>query len=159
MYVQEDFLELLKYFNKHKVRYCVVGAFAVGFHGRPRYTKDMDILVEPSEANGKKIIKAIEDFGFASLQLTKKDFAKPEQIVQLGQEPIRIDLITSIPGCTFEEIWENKKIGKYGSEDVYFIGFKELIKNKKVSGRYQDLADIEKLEAVDKKTKKNPKIF
>lgn len=155
MRVEKDFEELLKYFNKHKVRYCIVGGFAVGFHGMPRYTKDMDILVEPAVENGERIIQAIKDFGFESLGLTKEDFNNKKQIVQLGQEPGRIDVITSIPGCSFKEIWANKKSGEYGLEKVYFIGFQDLMKNKKSAARPQDRVDVEKLEAIRKKKRRS----
>lgn len=145
MNVQPDYEELLKLFNKHKVKYCIVGAFAVAYYSLPRYTKDIDILVEPSAENGRKIMKALKDFGFASLKLSEKDFIQEKEVIQLGYEPVRIDLLTSIEGCSFEEIWRDKKIGKYGKEKVFFIGLSELIKNKKESKRKQDQADLELL--------------
>jgi len=142
METEKDFEELLKLFNKNKVRYCIVGAFAVAFYGAPRYTKDMDILVEPKTNNARKIIKSLTEFGFKSLKLIEKDFIQKEKIIQLGYEPVRIDLITSIEGCDFDEIWKQKKEGTYGKQRVYFIGFNELIKNKKKSGREIDSIDI-----------------
>jgi len=145
MMVEADYEDLLKYFNKRKVKYCIVGAFALGFYARPRYTKDMDILVEASHENGEKIIKALKDFGFGRLKLTPKDFTKEKEVVQLGYEPVRIDLLTSIEGCSFKEVWQYKKSGKYGGIKVYFIGRNELIKNKKALGRPQDKADLELL--------------
>lgn len=145
MRVEKDFLDLLKLFNKHKVKYCIVGAFAVGFHAIPRYTKDMDILVEPGFENGKRIIEALDEFGFGSLRLTEEDFAKTGQIIQLGYEPVRVDLITSISGCNFSNAWKHKCAGKYGDEKVFFIGLKELIKSKSKTGRKHDEADLEVL--------------
>ncbi len=142
---QPDYEELLKLFNKHKIKHCIVGAFAVGFYSRPRYTKDIDILVEASIENGKKILAALKDFGFASLKLSEKDFSKEKEIIQLGYEPVRIDLLTSIEGCAFKEIWKHKKRGTYGKEKVYFIGLEQLIKNKNKSKRKQDQADLELL--------------
>ena len=142
MKTEKDFEELLKLFNKNKVRYCIIGAYAVGIYGAPRYTKDMDLLVEPNAENAKRIVKALAEFGFKSLGLDEKDFIQKGKIVQLGYEPVRIDLITSIEGCDFQEVWKNKTIGTYGKQKVFFIGFDELIKNKKKSGRKQDSADV-----------------
>lgn len=150
-HVEKDFVEFFASFNKHKVRYCIVGSYAVGFHAVPRYTKDLDVLVEPSLNNGQRILEALNDFGFGSLQLSANDFSTPGQIIQLGYEPIRIDLITSIGGCTFAEAWATKETDAYGSETVYFLGYDALIKSKQASGRPQDLADLEKLRKFAKK--------
>jgi len=149
--VEKDFEELLRLFNRHKVRYCIVGAFALGFHARPRYTKDLDILVESSLGNGKKILKVLQDFGFGSLRIAAEDFSREGRFIQLGYEPLRVDLITSIEGLKFDEIWKGRKMGTLGSTRVPFIGLKELVKNKKVSGRRQDLADLEILQRALKK--------
>jgi hypothetical protein len=145
MAVEKDYEELLKLFNKHKVRYCIVGAYAVAFYAKPRYTKDMDILVEPELENARKIIKALGDFGFKSLGLKESDFSQKGKIIQLGYEPLRIDIITSIEGCNFKKVWQNKTKGIYGKQKVFFIGIKELIKNKKTLGRKQDEIDLEML--------------
>jgi len=142
MKTEKDFEELLKLFNKNKVRYCIIGAYAVGIYGAPRYTKDMDLLVEPDIKNAQRIIKALSEFGFKSLDLKEKDFIQKGKTIQLGYEPVRIDLITSIEGCDFQEVWENKTIGTYGKQKAFFIGFDELIKNKKKSGRKQDSVDV-----------------
>jgi len=144
---EHDFEELLGLFNKHRVRYCVVGAYAVAFHARPRYTKDMDILVEPSLNNGRRIVAALKKFGFSSLKLVSEDFARSGRFIQLGYEPVRIDLLTSIEGCTFERIWKHRIQGRYGRQRAWFIGRKELVRNKQSSGRPQDQVDIETLRA------------
>lgn len=148
--VEKDYEELLGLLNKYKVRYCIVGAFAVALYAVPRYTKDMDIFVEPSEENADRILKALNKFGFKVLKLSADDFACKNRIIQLGYEPVRVDIITSIDGCTFDEVWKRKKTGKYGKEKVYFIGLNELIKNKKASKRKQDEVDIEMLLSVKK---------
>jgi hypothetical protein len=142
MQAERDYEDILRLFNKNKVRYCVIGAYAVAFYARPRYTKDMDILVEPDIKNGKKIIKALNEFGFESLNLSPKDFIEKGRIIQLGYEPVRIDIITSIPRVDFKKLWKNKKRVKYGNEKVFFIGLKDLIKIKKISRRSQDKIDI-----------------
>ena len=146
-----DYEELLGLFNKHKVKYCIVGAFALAFHARPRYTKDMDILIEAGAKNGKKIVGALKEFGFESLKLSPRDFAEEKQIIQLGYEPVRIDLLTSIEGCSFKQIWRNKVAGTYGKTKTFFIGLEDLIKNKQVSGRIQDQADLKILKIKKKK--------
>lgn len=150
MKIEKDYEELLRLLNKHKVKYCIIGAFATAFYALPRYTKDLDILVEPSFLNGQRIIAALKEFGFGSLNLSPEDFNKKSKIIQLGYEPIRVDLITSIVGCDFRQAWRNKKPGIYGKEKVFFIGLEELIKNKKKLGRKQDLADLEALLKVRK---------
>ncbi len=142
MKTEKDFEELLKLFNKNKVKYCIVGAYAVAFYAEPRYTKDMDILVEPEKDNAHRIVKSLAEFGFKSLGLEEKDFIQKGKIIQLGYEPVRVDLITSIEGCDFQEAWKNRAVGTYGKQKVIFIGLKELIKNKKKSGRKQDSVDI-----------------
>ena len=142
MRVERDYEDLLRLFNKNKVKYFIIGAYAVAFYARPRYTKDIDILVEPDIKNGERIIKALKEFGFKSLKLSAKDFAKKGRIIQLGYEPIGVDIITSIPKTNFKEMWRNKKRSKYGDERVFFIGQKDLIKIKKLSGREQDKVDV-----------------
>lgn len=145
MKVEKDYEEFLKLFNKNKVKYCIVGAYAVALYGTPRYTKDIDILVEPTKENAQRIVKSLDEFGFKSLKLKEEDFSRPNKIVQLGYEPVRIDLLTSIAGCNFKQAWKNRKISTYGRQKVYFIGKKELIKSKKVANRGIDKVDLGKL--------------
>ena len=151
MKVEKDYEELLRLFNKHSVKYCIAGSYALAFYARPRYTKDMDILVEHSPENARRIIAALREFGFGSLSLSEQDFTEPSQIIQLGYEPVRIDLITSIEGMNFKKIWKNRSYGQYGRQQVFFIGFNDLIESKKKSKRTQDLVDLEMLEEVLKK--------
>ena len=142
---ERDFVELLRLFNKHRVRYCIVGAYAIAFHARPRYTKDLDIFVEPSLKNGERLIEALKEFGFGGLKLTAEDFARPGRFIQLGYEPVRVDLLTSLEGFTFEQVWRHRALGQYGNARVPFIGREELIRNKTLVGRRQDQADLERL--------------
>ena len=145
MFVQKDYDELLKLFNKNKVKYCIIGAYAVAFYGRPKYTKDMDILVEPSPENAKRIVKSLVDFGFKSLGLAEKDFSLKGRIIQLGYEPVRVDIITSGAGCNFDDAWKDRVTGKYGKQKVFFIGKSDLIRTKLASGRKQDKEDADLL--------------
>lgn len=105
----------------------------------------MDIFVEPSIENGKKIVDALNEFGFESLHLSEKHFAEEGTIVQLGYEPVRVDFISELAGVSFHEVWRNKTTGTYGKEKVFFIGLKELIRNKEKTGRKQDLVDLDVL--------------
>ena len=148
MKVEKDYEELLESFNKNKVKYCIIGAYALAFFARPRYTKDIDILVENSIENARRILKALNEFGFGSLQLSEEDFTESGQIIQLGYEPVRIDLITSIRGVDFQQIWKNRVTGKFGQQQVFFIGMDDLIASKKISNRRQDQADLEVLQEV-----------
>jgi len=131
--------------NKYQVKYCIVGAYAVAFWGYPRYTKDIDILVEPTKENAKRIISVIREFGIKTQDLTEEDFIRKNRVIQLGYEPVRIDILTSVEGVSFSTIWKNKVEDFYGKEKVYFIGLKELIRIKKKVVRPQDLADLEEL--------------
>ncbi|MBN1843967.1 MAG: hypothetical protein JW883_17030 [Deltaproteobacteria bacterium] len=143
MRIEKDYEELLGLLNKHQVKYCIVGAYAIAFYGKPRYTKDIDILIEPSVENGKRIVQALNDFGFGSLDLSEQDFVEEGNIIQLGYEPVRVDIITSITGVGFREAWENKVTGSYGKEKIFFIGLKDLIRSKEMTGRKQDAVDVE----------------
>jgi len=145
MKVEKDYEEFLSLFNKHEVKYCIIGAFAVAFYAKPRYTKDIDILVEPSSDNASKVLKVLEEFGFGDLSISLDDLTNEGNILQLGYEPLRIDLLTKLEGFQFRDIWQNKKSGKYGSENVYFIGLDDLIRNKIQSDRPADRIDIDLL--------------
>jgi hypothetical protein len=137
-----DHGDLFEAFERHGVRALVVGAYAVAFHAKPRFTKDLDIFVEPTLPNGERIIRALTDFGFAELGLTANDFASSGRIIQLGFPPNRIDLITSIDGVAFESAWANRIEGLLGGRSAFFIGKEELILNKQTSARPMDLADV-----------------
>jgi len=145
MEVQLDFRDLLELFNKHKVEYLIIGAYALALHGAPRYTGDLDIFVKPDKANAAHILAALEDFGFGSLDITARDFETPGRIVQLGVPPVRIDIVTSITGVSWDAASENKIAGKYGDLEVYYIGRDEFVANKRALGRKKDLADLEAL--------------
>jgi hypothetical protein len=145
MEVQKDFRELLELFNAHKVEYLIVGGYALAFHGVPRYTGDIDIFVKPDTENALRILKALDEFGFGSLDLKEEDFRSPNKVVQLGYPPVRIDIITSISGLSWDEAYEELDKGKYGDVPVYYIGLNHYILNKRASGRKKDIADLEAL--------------
>ena len=143
MEAQPDFKELLELFNSHGVEYLVVGAYALAFYGAPRNTGDIDLLVKPDPTNAQRILAALTAFGFASLGLQLEDFCTAEKVIQLGVPPVRIDLLTSLSGITWDEAFQGRMIGQYGGISVQFIGKSEFIKNKRATGRKKDAADIE----------------
>ncbi len=145
MEAQQDFRDLLALFNAHEVDYLIVGAHALAYHGAPRYTGDMDILVRPGPENAHRILKTLEGFGFGSVGLTAEDFTLPDKVIQLGVAPVRVDIVTSITGVSWEEAAAGRVQGNYGDIVVYFIGRKEFIRNKQALGRKKDQADLEAL--------------
>ena len=148
MEVQQDFKDVLALFNAHKVDYIIVGAHALAYHGAPRFTGDIDIFVRPDLENAQRILNALEEFGFDSLDLKPEDFTKHNNIVQLGVAPVRIDIITSLNGVSWEETAAGRVTGTYGDIEVHYIGKEQFILNKQALGRKKDLAD---LEAIGKK--------
>lgn len=149
MTLEPDFEDFIVLLNKFSVEYLVVGGYAMAFHGRPRYTGDLDIWIKISESNANKMMIVLKEFGFGSLPFIKDDFLKENLVNQIGYPPLRRDILTSIDGITFQEAYVHKKTLLLDSLEVQFIGINELIQNKKASGRKQDLADIEKLEEND----------
>lgn len=145
MDLETDFKELLALFNANRVEYLVVGAYALAYHGVPRYTGDLDILVRPSSANAARVMESLKIFGFGETGLTDEDFEKPDTVVQLGVPPVRIDIITSISGVSWAEAHGERVKGHYGDVPVAFLGRQQLIANKRASGRKKDLADLEAL--------------
>jgi predicted nucleotidyltransferase len=150
MKLEKDYEEFLRLLNNHNVKYCIIGAYAVAFYAKPRYTKDIDILIEPSIQNANKILKVLDEFGFGEISISLEDLTSEGNILQLGYEPLRIDLLTKLEGFDFKDIWKNRATGDYGSEKVFFIGLDDLIQNKKKSGRPTDRIDIELLEKARK---------
>jgi hypothetical protein len=143
--LNQDFKEFIQLLNNNQVKYLVIGGYAVAVHGHPRYTKDIDIWVEMSSENAQKLMTALTEFGFASLGLTAEDFQTPDQIIQLGYPPNRIDLITTPDGIDFATCYQTKTEVKINDLTVNFIDLENLKKNKQASGRLQDLADLENL--------------
>lgn len=143
--LNRDFREFIELLNSNKVRYLVLGGYAVAFHGHPRYTKDLDVWLELSEENAVNVLKALKDFGFGGMDLTKEDFLHKGQVIQLGYPPNRIDLINSPDGVDFAECYASKIEIEIEGLKISVIDLKNLKKNKRASGRLQDLADLEKL--------------
>ena len=145
MILNQDFKEFIELLNANDVRYLVVGGYAVAIHGHPRYTKDLDIWIEAEASNAARVVTALKQFGFDALGLIAEDFLQPQQVVQLGYPPHRIDLLTSVAGTEFPECYENRSSVEIGGVTIAFIGLSDLKRNKAASGRPQDLADLGKL--------------
>jgi len=143
MEIRTDFKELLELFNKNKVEYLIVGGYALAFHGAPRFTGDIDLFVRPVRENAERILIALDEFGFGSLDLSEDDFTTPGKVVQLGVPPIRIDIITRVSGVSWEKADAGKVPGEYDRTPVHFISREDFISNKKATGRKKDAADIE----------------
>ena len=142
----QDFKELLQLLNSKKIEYLVVGGYAVALYGYPRATGDMDIWVAISKINAHKIVEALKEFGFDVPELKEELFLEKENNIRMGIPPLRIEILTSIDGVEFTECYSNKEIVIIDDIEINFISLEDLKKNKKASGRYQDLADLENLE-------------
>ncbi|MEX2403168.1 MAG: nucleotidyltransferase [Balneolales bacterium] len=145
MILNKDFKEFIGLLNDHKVEYLLVGGYAVIIYGYPRYTGDIDIWIKPTRTNAQKLLRALADFGFADLNLGVDDFTEPNQIIQLGQQPTRIDLLTSVDGIEFEESSNNAMAFTIENILVRVIGITQLRENKQASGRHKDLDDLKNL--------------
>ena len=145
MEVQPDFRDLFVLLNEHEVEYLVVGAYALAFHGAPRFTGDIDILVRPEPNNAELLLEVLSEFGFPRSQFSIEDFTNQDKIVQLGVPPVRIDIITALTGVSWEEANTHKVAGVFGDVAVHYLGRDQYIKNKRATGRHKDLADLEAL--------------
>jgi len=123
----------------------VVGGHALAYYGVPRYTGDIDIFVQPERDNAERMLRALDEFGFGDIGLKTVDFMKPNQVVQLGYPPVRIDIVTSISGVSWDVAASESVQGHYGDVPVNFIGRRHFVLNKKASGRKKDIADLEAL--------------
>lgn len=144
--LNQDFKEFIQSLNDNQVRYLVIGGYAVAFHGHPRYTKDLDVWIAMNPDNAAKMVKALQQFGFGSLGLKAEDFLVPDQIIQLGYAPSRIDLLTTLEGVEFENCYASRVEVEIDEIKANFIDLDNLKRNKKATGRHQDLADLENLE-------------
>ncbi len=140
-----DFKEFLKLLNSHRVKYLVIGGHAVGFYGYPRFTGDIDVWISTAPENVRKVIVALQEFGFDGANLRPELFAKPEHLVRMGNSPVRIEVLTGISGVKFEECFAERVSGIIEGIHVNFISLAHLKANKKASGRYKDLDDLENL--------------
>ncbi len=146
MALSKDSKEFLESLNSRVIDYVIVGAHSLAFHERPRYTGDLDILVRATPENAAKLVDLLNQFGFAHSGFKESDFTQPEQLIQLGRAPNRIDLLTSITGVTTDEALASKVEAELDGIPVFILSKDALIRNKRAVGRPQDLADLKLLE-------------
>lgn len=144
--MNQDFIDLLRAFAAHDVRFLVVGAYALGVHGRPRATGDLDVWIDATPENAERVMAALAEFGAPLTELRSDDLARPGIVFQMGLPPGRIDVLTELTGLTFAEAWPGRVRAPFGSIEVEFIGRDAFIANKRATGRLKDLGDIESLD-------------
>jgi hypothetical protein len=145
MSLSADLKEFIELLNSRGVEYVIVGAHSLAFHGRPRYTGDLDILIRPSQENAEKVTAVISEFGFPESGFQTADFIESDQIIQLGRVPGRIDLMTGITGVATGEAFATKVSAELSGVPVFILSKELLIQNKRAVGRPQDLADLDAL--------------
>ncbi|MFA6242454.1 MAG: nucleotidyltransferase [Candidatus Hydrogenedentales bacterium] len=140
----QDYEEFIDALNVHGARYLIVGAHAVAYHARPRATKDLDILIEATAKNARKVLQSLKAFfGGAELDYTVEDLLSPQWVVQLGVAPVRIDLLSGISGLdSFETLWKRRVDAQFGTVSAHYLGLDDLIESKVATGRMQDRADV-----------------
>ncbi len=146
MPVNPDFRDLFAALNAAGAEYLLVGGYALAVHAVPRFTKDLDVWVNPTSANAARTMAALSSFGAPIGNLVEKDLATPGIVFQMGLPPNRIDVLTAIDGVAFDEAWPERLETEYGGERIHVIGRRHLVANKRASGRPRDLADAEDLE-------------
>lgn len=145
----QDFKEFIASLNEHGVEYLVVGGYAVGLHGYPRYTGDLDVWVRASDENATRLLAALDHFGFSGAGIVREDFTSADRVIQLGRPPFRIDLMTSIDGVHFDDCYRNRVAIEYEGVQTMFIGLADLKTNKRASGRPKDRIDLDELDRDD----------
>ena len=143
--LNKNFADFLRLLNEKQVKYLVVGGYAVGFHGFVRATGDLDVFVEISEENAKRLVAVFLDFGFTDAVLTKELFLKKGTIIRIGIPPLRVEVLNDIDGVSFAECYHGRIEEEIDDLRISFIDLKNLIKNKQASGRPKDIADLHEL--------------
>lgn len=146
--MNRDFSELLATFAAHDVRFLVVGGYAVTFHSKPRFTKDLDVWVDPTTANAVRVYAALAAYGapLGTHGVIVEDFSREGVVYQMGLPPNRIDILTAVDGLQFADCWPRRAVATYGPQPVAYLAKSDLIKNKRTVGRPQDLQDADNLE-------------
>lgn len=148
----DDFDRIVASLNKHNVEFMIIGGYAVVFHGHVRNTQDLDLYIRPTEENARRTVAALGEAGFASPELNAEVFTADNGI-SLGVEPVKVDLLSHLPGVIFEEAWTRRETSVFGPETASYISRGDLIKNKLAVGRPRDLDDVRELEAGRDQTK------
>jgi hypothetical protein len=146
-----DFKDLLKLLKNHDVKYLLVGGYAVAYHGYPRSTGDMDIWIQINPENAQKMVRVLKSFGFDTPDLDAELFLTKRQIIRMGIPPVRIEIMMDASGVVFDDCYQNKIVGEIDGTEVHLISLEDLKKNKKASGRFKDLNDLENLPSEEKR--------
>ena len=153
MPIHRDYKDLLSELNGASVRYLIVGAHALAFHTEPRYTKDLDVWIEPTPENAKLTYDALARFGAPLNEVKAEDLSTPGLVYQIGVEPVRVDILTSLTGIEFEGAYRHRAEGTYGGVPISILSIEDMITNKQATGRPQDLVDVEHLRTKLKRSK------
>ncbi len=145
IHLPQDFKEFFRWLNQHEVEYLLVGGYAVGYHGYPRATIDIDVWISASPENARRVVAALEDFGFGSQKLTESLFTVGDQVIRMGLPPMRIEILTSISGVDFDDAYRQRIEDELDGVEVKVISLQHLKQNKKAASRAKDLADLEEL--------------
>ncbi len=145
IHLPPDFKEFFQWFNQHEVEYLLVGGYAVGYHGYPRATMDIDVWIASTSENARRIVAALEDFGFGGKVLSEELFVKGDQIIRMGLPPVRIEILTSISGVEFDDAYNQRIEDDFDGVEVKLISLHYLKLNKIAAARAKDLADLEEL--------------
>ena len=140
-----DFDEFCALLSARAVEFVIVGAHALAFHGAPRFTGDLDILVRPTQENGQRLLDTIVAFGFPDIPVTPADIVEGRKVIEMGVAPVQIHVMSAIDGVTWDEVWQSRQLGLLGGRETAFIGRDAFLRNKRAAGRPKDLADIEAL--------------
>ena len=154
MELNPDFGDLLSAFDDRKVRFLLVGGYALSFYGRPRTTGDLDLWVEPTVENASRVLSALEEFGAPLADLTVEDLVTPGLVFQIGVAPHRIDILTSLTSLRFETSWRRRRRARYGRTPISVLSESDFVKNKRALGRTRDLADAEEIAPLVRKKRK-----
>jgi hypothetical protein len=146
MVLAPDFDEFIGSLIAHGVEFVVVGAYALAFHGAPRFTGDLDILIRPTVDNAARLLSAVEAFGFPITDLDPELIADPRRMLQMGVPPVQIHIMSGITGVEWDEAWSDRVEGPLGSRSVHYLGRETFLRNKRAAGRPKDLADVDALE-------------
>ena len=149
MLTSSDFRELLRVFEKHRIRYLIVGGYAVMKYSEPRFTKDLDVFIATDRGNAEGVYSALKEFGAPLQGLTADDFTHQGYFYQMGKPPLRVDIMMSLQGIEFDEAWRNREVVQVDDLRVPFISRTDLIRTKESSGRPQDKIDVERLKEAE----------
>src|SRR5262245_11588579 len=144
MRFESDFEDVIRCFNQHAVEFLLVGAYALAHHGIPRATQDLDLYLRATPDKARRVVQALESFGFSGLD--ESEVATPGKVIMMGRPPMRIDLLTQICGVTWDDAWQGREPLRYGEQELFVIGRRELLVSKASTGKTKDKADWELLQ-------------